>query len=194
MAGLREVKKQRTRDSIQREALRLIARQGYHGTTCEQIAAAAEVSPATLYRYFPSKEDIVLRDVFDPLIAEAVRIRPIRESALSAVRHGLAAALGDVAPGELEAVRKRAALVLSVPALRARSWEQLESLQAHLTAALAERAARRGERRDAEVAAAVCASVVGLAVRRWVAQGGNLARFVDEALEAIPGLVGGSGR
>lgn len=194
MAGLREVKKQRTRDSIQREALRLIARQGYDGTTCEQIAAAAEVSPATLYRYFPSKEDIVLWDVFDPLIAEAVRMRPIRESALSAVRYGLAAALGDVAPGELEAVRKRAALVLSVPALRARSWEQLESLRAHLTPALADRAARRGERQDAEVAAAVCAGVVGLAVRRWVAQGGILSSFVDEALEAIPGLLGGSGR
>lgn len=162
--------------------------------TCEQIAAAAEVSPATLYRYFSSKDDIILWDVFDPLIAEAVRTRPIRESALSAVRHGLAAALGDVAPVELEAVRQRAELIFSVPALRARSWEQLESLEAHLAPALAERAKRRGERRDAEVAAAVCASVVGLAVRRWVAQGGDLGCYVDEALEAIPGLVGRSGR
>ena len=53
--GLRERKKQKTRESIQRTALRLFEKQGYEGTTIEQIAAAAEISPSTFFNYFPTK-------------------------------------------------------------------------------------------------------------------------------------------
>ena len=122
MGGLRERKKGRTREAIQREALRLIAEQAYEATTCEQIAAAAEVSPATLFRYFPTKEDIVLQDGYDPLIAAAIVARPSGEPALVAVRRGFADAFAEVY--DVEAIRQRTALILSVPALRSRSREQ----------------------------------------------------------------------
>ena len=95
MGGLRERKKQQTRTAIQRAALRLIAEQGYSSTTCEQIAAAAEVSPATLFRYFSTKEDIVLQDGYDPVIAAAVVARPRSEPRLVAVRGGFADALAE---------------------------------------------------------------------------------------------------
>src|SRR5439155_11062608 len=52
--GLRERKKQRTRDAIQREAMRLFQDQGYEATTIEQIAEAVEISPSTFFNYFPS--------------------------------------------------------------------------------------------------------------------------------------------
>ena len=74
--GLRERKKARTRATIQKHALRLFRQQGYEATTVSQIAEAAEVSESTLFRYFPTKEDIVRWDEFDPLIVEAFKAQP----------------------------------------------------------------------------------------------------------------------
>lgn len=188
MSGLRERKKERTREAIQREALRLIASRGYDATTCEQIAAAAEVSPATLFRYFATKEDIVLQDGYDPLIAGAVRARPAHESSLTAVRRGLADAFADVYQGDVEAIRQRTALILSVPGLKARSREQLDSLVTHLSNALSERSGRSDTDLDIEVAASTCAAVLDVAVGRWVREGGDLPSHVDAAFVALGDL------
>jgi AcrR family transcriptional regulator len=191
MSGLRERKKERKREAIQREALRLIASRGYDATTCEQIAAAADVSQATLYRYFATKEDIVLQDGYDPLIAGAIRARPAHESALTAVRRGLGDTFAHVYQGDVEAIRQRTALILSVPALRARSREQLDSLVTHLTSALADRSGRSDRSEtdlDIEVAASTCAAVLEVAVGRWVREGGDLPSHVDSAFVALGDL------
>ena len=75
-AGLRERKKAKTRAEIQRQALRLFRERGYGATTASQIAEAAEVSESTFFRYFPTKEDVVFWDEFDPLIFEAFQAQP----------------------------------------------------------------------------------------------------------------------
>jgi AcrR family transcriptional regulator len=188
MAGLRELKKERTRAAIQGEALRLIAEQGYDATTCEQIAAAAEVSPATLFRYFATKEDIVLQDMYDPMIADAVRSRPRAEAPLTAVRRAFTAAMSRVYEADLETIRQRTALMLSVPALRARSFEQQESLVAVLADTLGERVGRPGHDLRVRAAASALASAVAAAVEHWAVEGGDLPRHVDEALESLAHL------
>jgi AcrR family transcriptional regulator len=60
--GLRERKKQQTKQALERAAFDLFARQGYVETTVEDIAAAAQVSRASFFRYFGSKEDVLATD------------------------------------------------------------------------------------------------------------------------------------
>src|SRR5215470_412440 len=76
----RERKRTRTRLMIQAEAFRLFAERGYTETTVEQVADAAAISPRTFFRYFPTKEDVVLWDEWDPLVADLLDARPDDEA------------------------------------------------------------------------------------------------------------------
>ncbi|HEV3358703.1 MAG TPA: TetR family transcriptional regulator [Pseudonocardiaceae bacterium] len=87
--GLRERKKARTRASIREHAMRLFREQGYAETTVERIAEAAEVSPSTFFRYFPTKEDLVITDDYDPLLMAAFRAQPPEVSVVEALRRAV---------------------------------------------------------------------------------------------------------
>src|SRR6266545_3543817 len=82
--GLRERKKQRTRETIASAAQELFAERGYHATTLPDIAEAADVSTRTIFAYFPSKEDILFSDF--TVLAEALAERPEGQDALETVR------------------------------------------------------------------------------------------------------------
>src|SRR5205809_8081107 len=86
--GLRERKKQRTREAITRAAHQLFVERGYHATTLPEIAEAADVSTRTIFAYFPSKEDILFSDfaVMKDALAQALAERPEGEDALETVR------------------------------------------------------------------------------------------------------------
>jgi AcrR family transcriptional regulator len=139
LAGLRERKKQKTRDAIQREAMRLFQEQGYEATTIEQIAAAADISPSTFFNYFPTKEDVVFNDPYDPLIASTLLARPGHESLGVAVQNTIREGLASVFAQDREMILARGRLTMGVPALRARIWEELERSQDFLCALIAER-------------------------------------------------------
>lgn len=95
--GRREEHKQRTRSALEQAAARLFEERGFAATTVRDIAAAAGVGERTFFRYFPSKEDLVLQQVRDliPGLMARVRARPGGETQLVALREAIVAWLGE---------------------------------------------------------------------------------------------------
>ncbi|MDT0303354.1 TetR family transcriptional regulator [Streptomonospora wellingtoniae] len=179
----RERKKARTRERIQREALRLFGEQGYDETTVAAIASAAGVSHTTFFRYFPTKEDVVLGDEYDPLIEEALRSRPRSEDLVERVRGAVGEGLAAVYAADRDALLARVHLVLGAPALRARLWEQLQDTQSLLERALADTDDPAEVPMRVRVVAAACLAVLTTAITAWNrGEGGaELPDLVDEA-------------
>ena len=115
--GLRERKKAKTKAAIQRHAVRLFTQQGFAATTVEQVAEAAEVSPSTVFRYFPTKEDLVVFDPHDPVIFAEFQRQPPEVSLTEAWRNALRTAIAGMSEDELTSQLERARLVLTVPEL-----------------------------------------------------------------------------
>jgi AcrR family transcriptional regulator len=108
--GLRERKKQRTREQIIQAAMDLFAERGYHATTIADIAAAADVAPRTFFSYFPSKEAVVFHDVDRDLdgLASALRDRLPGETTFEALRRWIDTIFDErVAEEEQANLRKR---------------------------------------------------------------------------------------
>lgn len=118
--GLRQRKKERARLEIQQHALRLFREQGFRGTTVEQVAAAAEVAPSTVFRYFPRKQDLVKIGQFHSLrepFTEAFRDQPPELTTLDAVRTAIREAITSLEPTERTARSERDHGLLEVPEL-----------------------------------------------------------------------------
>jgi AcrR family transcriptional regulator len=120
VGGLRERKKQRTRETIAKVALELFTEQGFHATTIKQVADAAEVAPRTVSAYFPSKEELVFPDhdeVFSALERRLTEREP-GESAADALRAWMTWMLNLIEDSDREEAIRRRAVVESDPALR----------------------------------------------------------------------------
>jgi len=135
-AGLRERKKQRTRDAISRAALELFAERGYQATTLAEIAAAADVSIRTLFAYFPCKEDMLFCDfqATRDALARALAERPGGKDALGTLRDFIVA--NAQAKGELQAKLERA--IACDATLNSHKHARLAQLQDLLAAAIAD--------------------------------------------------------
>ncbi len=184
--GLRERKKQKTREAIQRVALRLFLKQGYDETTIEQIAAAVEISPSTFFNYFPTKEEVVMMDVYDPLTISMFLERPKDEPLNVAFRRVLEG-LAGIFERDREIILARGKLILRVPALRARIWDELERTQDLVTALLAERTGRDRDNFELRVTARIVVSAIYEASLEWVRSDGrdNLVELANRALDVV---------
>jgi AcrR family transcriptional regulator len=140
--GLRERKKARTRAAIQSHAMRLFRERGYAATTVEQIVAAAEVSASTFFRYFPTKEDVVLFDATDPAMFAAFEQQPPEVGVIDALRGAFREVWGGLSPAELDREEERQRLIRTVPELRARMLDNLMSSIDVLSVMIARRVGR----------------------------------------------------
>lgn len=122
-AGLRERKKARTRAEIQRHALRLFRERGYEATTSSQIAAAAEVSESTFFRYFPTKEDVITWDPFDPQLIAAFHAQPATLAPVTALRVAFREVMTGLSAADWAEQQVRVRILLTSPPLRARLME-----------------------------------------------------------------------
>jgi AcrR family transcriptional regulator len=184
--GLRERKKQKTRDAIQREAMRLIGKQGYEQTTIEQIAAAVEISPSTFFNYFPSKEDVVLYDAYDPILAKLLLERPADEPLSVSFRRTLEA-MGDIFERDREIILARGKLWFEVPALRARLWEEMEKAQDFMSGLIAQRSGLDAADFETRVTVMVLAAAALEAMHEWLRRDGkgSFIALVTQALDLV---------
>ena len=110
--------------------MRLFREQGYGETTVERIAEAAEVSPSTFFRYFPTKEDVVITDDYDALLIDAFRAQPPEVSVVEALRRSVRAVFSGLDRESLEREGYRHQLMETVPELRAALYtEYLRTIQ-----------------------------------------------------------------
>jgi AcrR family transcriptional regulator len=185
-AGLRERKKQKTKEAIQREAMRLFLERGYEETTIEQIADAAEISPSTFFNYFPTKEDVVLFDRYDPMLLSMLAHRPADEPVSASLRVALEG-LDRVMEQDRDMIFARAKLGLETPALRARFWEELEKARELIAGVVAARTGRSPHDYELRVLSMVVVIAAFEASQEWLRNGGrgSLMKLVDQAMDVI---------
>ncbi|MFF2557048.1 TetR/AcrR family transcriptional regulator [Nocardia sp. NPDC058058] len=150
---------------IQRIALDLFERHGYREVTVERVATAAGVSPSSIYRYFGTKEMLVLYDEADPQILEVLRTAGdggiATPAELLALTRALAPILIDtlITPELERRTRMRMQHALTYPEIRDRQVRQMRELEAQFLALLAERSGR--DANDLQLRIAVATAIWG---------------------------------
>ena len=202
--SLRDRRRAETQRAVQREAMRLFAEQGYDATTVAQVAEAAGVSAMTVYRHFPTKEDLVLWDEYDRLVAEHIRAQPadaptarrIGRALVEAARaiagpagHTPGNAPGGGPAGDGAFLLARLRLMVTTPALRARHWDSQFATQTAIVEAL--RDGPPDPERDfaSWAAAGACQAAMNAALERWAAEDGrsDLPALIERGLAAAFG-------
>ena len=183
-AGLRERKKARTRAAIREHALRLFRENGYQRTTVEKIAEAAEVSPSTFFRYFPTKEDIVLQDDMDTRMIEALERQPAGLTPLAAVRAATREMFGSYTQADLDVLQETTALAVTVPEVRARAMDEFARTIFVISEALAKRASRPADDLAVRATAGAIVGVIMSITMPWEAWSSDR-RTIEDTFEHI---------
>jgi AcrR family transcriptional regulator len=184
---LRERKRTRTRLMIQTEALRLFGEKGYAQTTVEEIADTAAISPRTFFRYFPSKEDVVMWDEYDPLALDLMESRPDDEPLAEALHAVIRETLGGLYRRDPERLLARVRLAVSVPELRARFFDEQTHGVEQLAPLLARKRGAPADDMQLRVIGSALFAAVSVALDLWQKGGGksDLLALLDQATDAL---------
>lgn len=171
---------------IAEQALRLFAEQGYQRTTVDQIAAAAEVSPSTFFRYFGSKEETVTFDRLDPVLLESFARQPPQLDVLTALRHAVRETYSTLDASANEQERQRMRLFFTEPQLQGKVADSFAEGIAMLAGAIA---TRTGRATDDLAVLAVAGAVSGVMFAVFPAligdESASWAETVDAALREL---------
>ena len=183
--------------------MRLFTERGYDATTVADVAEAARVSPMTVYRHFPPKEDLVLVDQHGRLVAERIAAssptRPlVRRIGDALIDSAAALTGGDDGDGGTASRRfllARLRLMISTPALRARHLDNHYALQQAIVDAVRDDAAGPDAAFHAQAAASACLAAMHTALVRWAEEDGRseLPDLIAQAFGAAFGT-GDAGR
>ena len=143
--SLRERKKLRAMRRIQSVALDLFDELGFENVTIEQIAATAEVSPSSVYRYFGTKEGVVLWDEGDIEFIEAVRAEMVDHTPVESVRRAMARVLTQYFESNEAHARRLTRILFEEPALRAAQLEQMNGFTEMVAVSLAQASGREAD-------------------------------------------------
>lgn len=192
--SLRERTRRAVRQQLADSAMRLFVEQGFEATTIDQIAADSGISRRSFFRYFASKEDVVLGELFDRggIVATALAGRPPGESPWDAVKAALLE-LQQVTRASDESELQLGRMLYDTPTLRARHLEKQLAWQELLVPILSERIRATGRVTGIDPPLGAAAIVAGalacldVAAESWVRQDGAIAleRLYDDAVAAI---------
>jgi AcrR family transcriptional regulator len=185
VTGLRELKKTRTRASIREHALRLFRDQGYTATTVEQIAAAAEVSPSTFFRYFPAKEDVIWQDDMDTRMVEAFERQPPELSPIAAMRAAVRQMVASYTEEDFAQLRETSALAVTVPEVRARAMDEFARTIQVVAVAVGKRAGRPADDIAVRTIAGAVIGVVMAVTLPWETWGDQSWPTIDASFGQI---------
>lgn len=188
--GLRELKTARNRERMVAAALDLFLRQGYDETTMEQVAEVAEVAASTLYRYFPSKDLLLLDRLVDGMdLAAGLRRRSAEVPLGVALGEALldVAAMFDDPARQISAVRR---IVDGAPVPRARVFDLYLGQRTELEAAIAERLGLAADALVVRVTAGQTMDVLQISdeIRREQGWDVSAVGTVRTILRELPGL------
>jgi AcrR family transcriptional regulator len=159
--NMRERKKGETRARLQEVALNLFEKNGYAGTTVEQIARGADVSFRTFFRYFPSKEDLVLFDAYDSPLASAIMTSPKTVGAIQAIRDAVIETYGKLSPVQRSLAQVRHELIMKEPELRMRYLARTMEEMTIIERAIADRS---GSRTDDMAIQTMAGAIIGVSI------------------------------
>jgi AcrR family transcriptional regulator len=167
--GLRERKRQQTRERLTKVAMELFLKRGFEETTLDDIAAAAEISRRSLFHYFASKEDLVLawQDASTDFLVASIAGRPADEPMLLAAENALLSMAQQLESSEAIAIAR---LKHGNPALRARDHVKYEKMERAIAAALGKRAKGPSGQLQARLVAMITTGAMRIGGEIWLAQ------------------------
>jgi AcrR family transcriptional regulator len=186
---LRDRATRAVRSEVGAVAMRLFLEQGFDKTTVDQIAAEAGLSRTSFFRYFATKEDVVLGNLDErgQQVLEALVARPAAEPAWQALRHSFNLLLEETAVAPERGLRM-ARMLNDTPSLRARQLGKQLTWQDRLVPEVTRRLGVTNEAYDPRPRALVAAALACLnaAVDVWTASNGavNLPTLLDQAMSA----------